>query len=257
MELKVSLVRRILKMLSDKTGHPLDHSGLRMISEKIFGIGKDRYLYHNVVQKIKAYGDSDSVGFSQYHLEAIATFLGYDSLQNLQSTLSQKPDPILESLYGNYYCYVRASHQEGKVLRSPVSIVPENGKAWLRLQGKNYVFEGEAKLHQGCLFILMESAEGKSFYHVYKIGTRKSPEVLQGVFAGVSTAFDPIAGRTVLVRQDAPPGSLSNEKISINQLERSSSTTEQLLARYFRDFSKNNLSPNKSIGFSQEDLEEI
>ncbi len=255
MQLKVSSVREVLQMLSDKTGIGLDHSGLKAISEKVFPDGNHRYLYHNVMQKIKDRRDDDEVNLNQYHVDKIAAFLGFTSWELLQGKLGRQPDPVLESLHGCYYCYVRASHHEGQLLRSPVIISSNKGKTWLRLQGKNWVFEGEVKLREGCLFILMESSEGKSFYHVYRIGTRRSPEVLQGIFAGVSTAFDPIGGRTVLVRQDGPAESLTNLKIPISKLQASADPSEQLLGKYFQDFSKNNLSPNKSVGFSWEDLD--
>lgn len=254
MDVQVRLLEKMLQRLSAKTGHTLDHAGLKHISGEVFRSGNDRYLYHNVYRKMKTAKPEDVIGLQENRLNEIAEFLGYASFREFQSHLENPEDPLLTALNGNYYCYVRASHEEGFVLRSPVNISSVNGKTWLRLQGKIYSFEGEITLRQGCLFILMQSNEGKSFYHVYRIGTRKSPDVLQGVFSGVSTAFDPIAGRTVLVRQNESFDLLVNLKINISGLEKSKERTDRILAEYFRRYSENNISTKKAVGFSWEDL---
>ncbi len=256
MDVEIRLLKKTMEMLSIKSGHSLDHAGLKKISLMIFGPGEGRYLYHNIHHRIKSGDDGDSIGLQEFHLNEIAKFLGYNSFNEFKQQIEIPADPVLTALHGSYYCYVRASHQEGYILRSPVNISSKDGRTWLQLQGKSYVFEGEVVLRQGCLFILMESAEGKSFYHVYRIGTRKSPEVLQGVFAGVSTAFDPIGGRTVLVRQQECFESLSNAKMRISDLYDSDVKNDKILAAYFREYPGNNLSTKKAVGFSWEDLTE-
>ncbi len=254
MDVQVRLLEKMLQRLSAETGLALDHAGLAGISGKVFENGNERYLYHNIYQKMNKAKPEDTIGLQENRLNEIAKFLGYPSFRELKSHLENPEDPVLRAMHGNYYCYVRASHEEGYILRSPVNIAAVNGKTWLRLKGMIYSFEGEVALTQGCLFVLMQSIEGKSFYHVYRIGTRKSPDVLQGVFAGVSTAFDPIAGRTVLVRQNDSFDSLVNLKIAIAELDKSESRTDRILAEYFREYSKNNISTKKSAGFSWEDL---
>lgn len=254
MEVQVRLLEKVLQLLSVKTGCALDHAGLTHIAEKVFPSGNQRYLYHNIYQLLKKAKPEDTLGLQENRLNEIAKFLGFESFRELKSHIENPEDPLLTTLHGNYYCYVRASHEEGYILRSPVTISAVNGKTWLSLRGKIYSFQGEVALRQGCLFILMQSNEGKSFYHVYRIGTRKSPEVLQGVFSGVSTAFDPIAGRTVLIRQNDSFDSLVNSKISIVELDKSESRTDRILAEYFREYSQNNISTKKAVGFSLEDL---
>lgn len=254
MEVQVRLLEKVLQLLSAETGYGLDHAGLKHISEKVFSSGNERYLYHNIYQLMKKAKPEDTLGLQENRLNEMAKFLSYPSFRELQLHLEHPEDPVLTAMHGNYYCYVRASHEEGFILRSPVSIAAVNGKTWLSLRGKIYSFEGEVVLRHGCLFILMQSSEGKRFYHVYRIGTRKSPEVLQGVFSGVSTAFDPIAGRTVLVRQNESFDLLVNLKINISGLEKSKERTDRILAEYFRKYSENNISTKKAAGFSWEDL---
>jgi hypothetical protein len=122
--------------------------------------------------------------------------------------------------------------------------------------GPSWTYEGDLKIKHGCLFVLLVSPEYKSFYHIYKIGTRREPKVIQGIFSGVSTVFDPIGGRAVLLKVNQPFSALKNQAFKYEELIQSPMPENQRLAAYFKDYSKNNLSINKVVSFGIEDLEE-
>jgi len=130
----------------------------------------------------------------------------------------------------------------------------EGNQLRFELKGPRLFYHAILELRHGCLFIPMKSEEGKAFYHVYKMGTRKHPHVLQGTFSGVSTAFDPIGGRTVLIRADSLYSELTNDSLDVVKLEKSEALAERRLSVYFRDYANNNVSPNKSYSFDLSDL---
>lgn len=91
------------------------------------------------------------------------------------------------------------------------------------------------------MFVLMTSPNGKRFHHVYKVGRAHNPKVLQGVFSGVSSAFDPIGGRCVLVRTNDDFRKMENQRISVATLKKAKDKVERALGAYFEDQGKNNL----------------
>jgi hypothetical protein len=139
---------------------------------------------------------------------------------------------------------------ETVLLQSPVRIFYRNGKYVFEQHGKDNTFEGEIRSDNGCLFILMDSKGGKSFYHIYKIGPVKSPKVMQGIFSGVSASFDPIGGRVVLVRVNEEFSKLKSAKIESPAKDRDL----KIIFSYFKEYSMNNLALGRSAAFSLEDL---
>lgn len=253
MKTKVALLKKILDRLSETTGFSQDFSGFQSMTEEI-GLGNSHYLYKKVYQPIIHRQDKDMIGLSRFHLNKIAGYLGFKSFAELESDLSNTLSPQLASLAGSYYCYVRANLPTGQVFRSPVRISIQNNKAVFELSGPMQKYRGEVSLKKGCLFILMTSKEGKAFYHIYKCGTRQRPDVLQGVFSGVSTAFDPIGGRTVLIRQVERFDELKTAKTKVVVLKRSRRPDEKAIGRYFEKYENNNVVPGRAVTFTIDDL---
>jgi hypothetical protein len=253
MKVKVKTLRTVVDLLVEKTGDTPDFSGFREMSDKIKLPNPD-YLYKKIHQRIKNERDSVHVGLQLFSLNLIAKYLGWNSFRDLELSLFQGATPQLQSLVGTYYCYVRANLPEGMLLKSPVRIFERERKIWFELRGPSIEYKGEVTSREGCLFILMTSKVGKTFHHVYKIGSRHSPGVLQGVFSGVSTAFDPIGGRTVLVRQREDVSKLNNTSTAILTLTKSKNEEERRLAQYFKFYENNNVAPAKSATFSFKDL---
>ena len=255
MKIKVRLLERLLAMLSEKTKEPLDRAGLRNMASEIGGIGED-YLYKKIYYEIRPLDKEDTMSLRDAQLNSLAKFLGYRNIQALVTSLETPADEQLQSLVGNYYLFVRQNSQKGLVFQSPVQIRETDGNFMLQLKGPSWIYEGALHIRHGCLFVLLASPEQKSFYHIYKIGTRRSPPVIQGIFSGVSTAFDPIGGRAVLMRANGDPNKLTNKAYTNDELSQSTEREKKMLATYFRDYSRNNLSINKVVAFGIEDLEE-
>lgn len=255
MKIKVGHLHRLLLLLSERTGEPLDRSGLRNIAAEVGGIGED-YLYKKIFYEIRD-RDKDSVlSLRDAQLNSVARFLGHRNILTAIATFESPADEQLLSMVGSYYIYVRQNSIKGLVFQSPVEIVQTGANFVLRLKGPSWTYEGDLKIKHGCLFVLLASPEHKSFYHIYKIGTRRNPTVIQGIFSGVSTAFDPIGGRAVLLKVKAPFSTLQNRAFTLEELRKSDVGDNRILSHYFADYATNNLSINKVVSFEIEDLEE-
>jgi hypothetical protein len=255
MEVSVSHIDYLLDSLSDKTKQPLDLRGFSEIGEQIDGISQ-KYLYENLYrenEKAKKNGEI-TINLQASKLDILSKFLGYKNYRAFTEQLDKPIDKILLELVGTYYSYVRRSDGEGVLFRSPVNITQKDGKVWLQLKGPRWNYNSVVELENGCLFILLKSDGGKIIHHVYKIGTREKPAVLQGIFSGVSTAFDPIGGRAILIRIDEEFSKLKNVELKVVDLKKSKSVTDRKLAEYFSSYDANNLSINKIVTFTIDDL---
>lgn len=253
-KVKVDHLLKMLDALSVKTGRTLSQKNLKFMAEQIEGVGDD-YLYKKIYNPSKKLRKTDMIGLRADQLDYVARYLGYDNFRTLSQIFDRKEDPQLESLVGNYYSYVRRNAEPATVLRSPVRIFKnKEGTINFELKGPGQVFTGKVENRHGCLFILMEAKGGKAFHHVYKVGERRSPIVLQGIFSGVSTAFDPIGGRAVLIRNNGASASMTNASIRLSELKKSSLMGERNLAGYFREYTNNNVAPNRSATFDEYDL---
>jgi hypothetical protein len=255
MKVKVRHLHRLLLILSEKTREPVDRAGLRNMASEIGGISED-YLYKKIYYEMRNLGMEDDLSLRDAQLNSVARFLGYRHMPALLNALETPADAQMQSLVGNYYIYVRQNSTKGMIFQSPVEIREAEGKFILRLKGPSWTYEGDLKIKHGCLFVLLASPEHKSFYHIYKVGTRRNPRVIQGIFSGVSTAFDPIGGRAVLLKVKAPFSTLQNQAFAGEEMTTSTDREKKILAAYFRDYSRNNLSINKVVGFEIDDLDE-
>jgi hypothetical protein len=168
-------------------------------------------------------------------------------------SLKEKRDAQLDSCLGSYYSYIRMNAKETALFQSPVQIFYKNGKYMFEQKGARNTFIGEIRSEKGCLFVLLESMEGKSFYHAYKIGVVSSPKLMQGIFSGVSSSFDPIGGRVVLIRVQSQFNLLSAEELSKSKTKLKDEKMKSLF-EYFNETEGNNLSIAPAYTFSIEDL---
>ena len=246
-------VKHLIEQVARKTNESRDYTGFRQISEKVGGTIKHKYLYYlyNEVKK----GSDDGINLSPYKMDELAKFLGYQNFNTFLDHVKMPLDPVLKSLEGSYYSYVRKRNKTGTLLCSPVGIEKIENRVVLKLKGPNWEYVGELELVDGCLFCAMKSeASKKSFHHVYKIGKSESPKVLLGLFTGVSSANDPIAGRCVLIRQKALFHNLQNQQLSIDEIVNSHNPEHKKLASYFKTYENNNLQINTPGSFDLDDL---
>ncbi|HEY9007199.1 hypothetical protein [Ohtaekwangia sp.] len=256
MLVKVYQLRKTLEDLAEKAEESLDWKGLQNIAIDKLKISNDDYLYKRIFNKIQGKKANDTINLHPGNLEVIAKYLGHRNFKLYLETLQGIQAPQLLNCIGTYYSYVRRNAEKGAILRSPVRIWNDKSKIAFELKGPGQKFTGNIQLKHGCLFILMEAKGGKAFYHIYKIGTREVPHVLLGVFAGVSTAFDPIGGRAVLIKKDIPYAELTNQTLDIPALQKSKQLEERRLAEYFKDYKNNNVASGKAYSFGLDDLGE-
>ena len=246
-------VKHLIEQVARKTNESQDYTGFGQISEKVGGTISRKYLYY-LYNRVKK-GLDDKVNLSPYKMDELARFLGYQNFNTFLDQVQMPLDPVLKSLEGSYYSYVRKRSKKGILLSSPVCIVEQENRVILTLKGANWHYVGELTIVDGCLFCTMKSEKSKkSFHHVYKMGKSEFPKVLLGLFTGVSSANDPIAGRCVLIRQQELFDSLHNQQLSIDEMVDSQNQEYKNLAKYFSMYEDNILRINTPGGFDLDDL---
>lgn len=254
MQVKVSTLQAIIDLLVERTGCSPDYRGFKVMSKKM-GLKNVNYVYAKMYRPTQHNPDGE-IGLSPTIANSIAKFFKYKSFRELESDLKVvKPQVQALSMIGSYYGYVRANLSKPTLLRSPVQIYESTGKVWFELQDADVRYKGELMLQGGCMSVQMTSKDGRVLFHVYKIGKRHGPGVLQGVFSGVSSAFEPIGGRVVLVRQDDDGKKLKNEAIDMGRMKESKVKGDRILAKYFWKWENNGVVAGEAVSFGFEDLE--
>lgn len=254
MKIKVKYLNRIIDALVTKHDETYEQKAMGRIAEKIDGLG-DQYLYKKISQPISKMKPEQEIGLNEAKVMALVRHLGYQNIKAFTNEMDNPYSSQLKSCIGTYYTYLRKSSKEGALLRSPVRVFEKKNKIWMELQGKRLNYLGEMKLQHGYLSVLLQNENGKQFYHGYKIGAMEEPLVLQGIFSGVTSTFDPIGGRVILVRVEGKKfNELKIGELKISAMKRSDDTGEVALAEYLEDIARNNLSINKTTSFGFGDL---
>jgi hypothetical protein len=258
MDVKIHHIEKLLAALAHKTNRPQDTKGFEEISDIIDDPEiSGRYLYKYLFLRVKEARKTNvkMLSYKTLKLDKLAHYLTPGITFLAWCDRIDRPlDNELVSCMGNYYCYVRRNAEEGTLMRSPVQIYEHDHGVHFKLRGPRWTYDGAAQLKNGCLFILMHASGGKEIHHVYKLGKRENPLVLQGVFSGVSTVFEPIAGRTVLIRTEEDFTKLKNLELDIADLKRSKDKEQRRLAEYFQSYNDNNLKIKPVTTFTLDDL---
>lgn len=254
MNAKLTHLDQLLDKIQENTRQPLDWAGFGAMEEIMevqnIEVGQ-RYLYnfHRAIGEARDRG-AEALSLNITKLDSLARFVGFSNYRQFTERMDKPINPILSSCIGNYYSYVRQNDDKGIILRSPVRIAIKEGKVEFALKGGKWTYIGAIELTHGCLFVLMHAPGGKIIHHVYKIGAREQPIVLQGIFSGVSTGFDPIGGRAVLIRSEEKDfDKLSNKKLEVVRLVELEDAVLKNIGQYLADRNGNNLSIN-SIGMT-------
>lgn len=264
MKAKVEKVSELLKSVSERANSSLDHSYMITIAEKINEeikgepIITKEYLYKHFVKKAETAikKGEDVLSFSPIYLNKLSKFAGYESYSHFEQSEHKKIDPQLKSCEGTWYSFVRCNSGKEDLLMSPVRILEENRTMQMILKGPSREFKGELRKKGINLFAFLESEDAKELHLVFKIGIAMKPEVLQGVFSGISSGGDPIAGKEVLIRvNDKTFEELRNERISIKEAEASSNTLMRSLANAFKRYEGNSLKITGGSTFTISDLD--
>jgi hypothetical protein len=245
--LRILMERALAKAVVQPTG-----TGFEILAEQIHKDMKPSYLQKKIYQQLSRKGNSDTIGLRDEQLNMIAAYVGFPNYYAFEESFHSKRSAILDECIGTYYSYVRMNNRQSTViLRSPVQVFFEKDKYIMELHGVKNDFAGEVTLMDGCLFILLTAEVGKVIHHIYRIGKNKAPQVLQGVFSGVTSTFEPIGGRIVLVRVASDFNSLSPSEITDPSIQ---GIELEPLFRYLQDFEANNLSLKPATSCTMRDL---
>jgi hypothetical protein len=247
----LELIDEIVKKMGSDYSLKSFENVAEQLTERLKKQVNAKYLWYTL------YKGTSRSKIREANLNLFAKFLEYPNFRAFVDRKNDTLDPILNSVQGEYYCYVRMNREQTQILRSPVRISVTNGDVSYLLKGERLEYKGTVLKTEGCLFVLMRSTDGnKSFYHVYRIGNMTRPGVLQGIFSGVSTNFTPIGGRAVLIRTDQPFESLRTGKLDIKTLHDSELLVERRMAEYFENKSENNITIKTPSSFDTNDLGE-
>lgn len=245
---------RLFELMANKVNVSLDHHGFTVIADEFDhhqGISK-KFLYekHRELQEKL----SGHVRIQEGKLRPLLNFLSFDKYESFLQYLKSPIDDKLLSCTGPWMSYVRQNSDNGIIYASPVRIYEDQGKMMFALTGAHQQYKGELTFRNQVLFTLFEAQNGKQFHHVYKLGNRHSPNVLQGVFSGAQTSGEPIAGRVVLIRQQGEFEDLEVKKLYVKDLVSAEEEHLKRLGKYFSTFEKNNLRIERVESYEVDDL---
>lgn len=247
-------VLNLITALSEKLEESTDRAGFEKMSreldeEKVSG----RYLadVHKQVQEALD-KKKMTIGIRRYKLDHIALFLGFRNFQRFENEYARPPDPVLTACIGNWWSMVRAN-SGAYILKAPVSIYrsDDGRQVNMKLRGRQHLFTGTIVFRAGCLFCTLDSEQAKKLFIVFKAGTVKNTLLMQGVFTGISSAGDPIAGRELLVRE----GKLSFEEMSWQKLTTDDAQTDTRICSYFKEYEGNCIKISGASSFDLTDLD--
>lgn len=262
MKYKAGEILALLEKVAVDTGRTLGYVALKDIHadmENADPQGKvpfnEEYLYKQIYQKAQKEKPDETVGLNPGKVEYIARFAGFTNFNHFAEYLKQPLPTFLDNCEGNWYSYVRCNSGQPYLLKSPVRIARIDTGLIIELQGKARRFKGKIKYEGQCMYCLLESGEDKNLHLVFKFGSSRDPQVLQGVFSGMSSDGDPIAGREVLVREnELRLRDMKNERLPIHDFLKSKDPGKRALGTYFREKENNTLKIQRSSTFSFDDL---
>lgn len=215
----------------------------------------EEYLYKQIYQKVQKKKPDETIGLNSSKVDYIARFAKFSGFRHFTEYLKQPMPAFLDHCEGNWFSYVRCNSGQPYLLKSPVRILRIDTGLVMELQGKARMFRGKIKYEGQCMYCLLESGEDKNLHLVFKFGSSRDPQVLQGVFSGMSSDGDPIAGREVLVREnELRLRDMKNERLPIRDFLKSKDPGKRALGTYFREKENNTLKIQRSSTFSFDDL---
>ncbi len=262
MKCKSADIISLLDAMAAEAGYKLLNANYPLIHEKMKewrgkkSFFAEEYLYKKVL--LRARNAEDKGGgiliLKDEYVEIIAEYAGFESYSDFLQQKVRTISPMLENCEGKWYSYVRCNSGDMFVLISPVQIYQQKKQMCVEMKGPSRTFKGELRIEGSCIHTLVESGEGKSIHIVLKIGISKHPRVLQGIFSGMSSGGDPIAGRELFVRQPIGIDSLEPKKIKISSLLNSPDEEERMIGIYFSDMPGNILKGGPASTFELSDL---
>lgn len=260
-------IKKLLDLIEKKTGYGATYSDSPLAKAELdklyYALNPERkeigfadlYLYRYLYKPIYLH-DKKTVSVHSSVINEIAKALGYENYKHFLRVSNLSDNRVLKAAMGIWYSYVRCNSGQEYILRSPVRIFEERKEVRMELKGPVRYFKGQVHVTAECFHCHLRSSMNKNIYLVFKAGFAERPEVLQGVFSGLSTAGDPIGGREILIRQ--PPetefADLTNARVPIGELTQSKDREEQLIGKYFFNKDTNILKGGRASTFGFDDL---
>lgn len=256
-------ILKFLDSLAAATGLNLVHTDFKDMQDRLHERYKqenpkgeiefrDEYIYRKLFLPSKK-EKNEILKLNPAILNALAQGAGFKSYGHFVKVCDPMSNPSIQNSIGVWYSYVRCNSGQPYVLRAPVKIFEEKREVLMEMRGPVRKFSGHVNAMGECLRCNLQS-ENKSISLVLKAGIAAQPKVLQGVFAGLSTAGDPIAGREILIRQDAEYDALTNERTLINELIAAGDRESKLVGTYFYNKEANILKGGRASTFGYDDL---
>lgn len=263
--MKTEHLLKLLELLARKEGQSLDHYGFGKMSDALCkfyveetGLSLDneiitqRYLYdlyRKSVKKMKK-GELNSSPRIVF-VDTISKYLDYPSYQHFEASQTKNISKELESCIGNWWSYVRANSGE-YIFKAPVRIAQDSGNSiTIELRSSERVFSGIIEEVGGCLTSTLISDQKKALSIILKLGNSTHIKLLKGVFSGISSGGDPIAGREVFLREENLPfKKMVWEKLAINSEE-----IDSRISGYFQSYEKNCIKVSGVSSFDWDDLD--
>lgn len=263
--MRTKYIVQLLEFLAQKEGQSTDRYGFLKVSEAVCkhyaqktGASPDneivsqRYLYdlyRKEKEKLKAGVEVSSPRTNL--IDMLADYAGYPTFVQYEKAQEKSLSNVLAACIGNWWSYVRANAGEA-LFKAPVKIYmdAQRNRLMMEMRSKERLFVGEVSEESSCLTAQLESGSGKKLALVFKLGNSLAIEVLQGVFSGISSAGDPIAGRELLVREpNIPYDAMQWEQLPLND-----SNSDARILHYFEDYGVNCMKIKGVSSFRMGDL---
>ncbi|HTF04386.1 MAG TPA: hypothetical protein VK826_10180 [Bacteroidia bacterium] len=266
MDCRAQDIERLLKEIGEHTKLPPVHGNFIKIYDLLkieYRKKKEAdipfrvtYLYRRLFGQLKKKGRKSKIlNLNSDHLDALAFLLGYEDYAAFEEGKHSAISTILQNCAGTWYSYVRCNSGHSFIIRAPVKIYASGSEMHMELKGSQSVFTGKVIADESNIYCSLESDKGKKLFMVMKTALSRKAKVMQGVFSGVSTGTDPIAGREVFVRQDDKYENLEHQRVPVLKFLNSRSEEERSVAVYFENIENNILKAGRSSTFDLGDLD--
>jgi len=254
MKFQVKKLELLLSKAVQKTGKSFNHADFADMTAEINAaifekrqngvvIG-EKYVYDNIYRKFKKMDALDELSLNQKYVDTIARYAGFRNFQGFEEFLLaevETKDEVILRCGGVWKSYVRTNSGRAELLVAPLHIVQEGGKTVIKMKGEgDVVYDADLTLKGGCLRCLLDGGklDDRQIYMVMRLGVAAKPEVLLGIFGGMSNGGMPIGGREVWIRMEE---GMTFEELSheVIDMEKEADKLNEYILYYFKDRYKN------------------
>lgn len=254
MEFEAFHIKRLFELLAEKKKIDPCHSGFKSIDgDHDLDLVSGKYLYEKYGEALRA------IEMKEKHikcrlsiLNTIAKATNFDSYTSFLQQFTFIQSSAHARFVGNWWSYARANAIPA-LLKAPVKISSDaHGILQMKMKGGQNNFKGIVEIRANNLFCQLDAGNEKMFQIILKTGALERIQVMQGVFSGISSGFEPIAGREVFIKEEE----LDFENMIWRSFPLNAKTHElhKHVLNYFKTYKGNCIRGGRSSTFSIEDL---